>query len=222
MGDQERWLYPNPLRLAFITLSAIAAKIGGASFETLSFISLLAHLLCIVAGYAFARRVLGDPRALYVAVLLAFSPLWMALARRALVDSLATLAAVLAIWTFWEALRGSSRWRALFAVCFGFGMLVKETGVLLAVPFAAVLLFEVLARDRREILLPMSLALGAPIAFCGALWWVAAGDLGVLVELVGIVLSSPSRNEYATAYGGGPWSRYILDFLLLSGTSPRC
>jgi len=218
VGDESRWLFPNPLRLGYISVAAVAAKLGGASFETLSWLSLVAHLLCIVAGYAFARRTLGDPRALLVAVLLAFSPLWMALARRGLTDSLATLSAILAIWTFWEALfeRDRWRWHALFAVSFGFGMLVKESSVLLAIPLLAVLVYEGLARGRREGIAPMLLALAAPMAGCFALWWIAAGSLDVLFRLVGIILESPSGNEYALRYGGGPWTRYLVDFLLLS------
>jgi 4-amino-4-deoxy-L-arabinose transferase-like glycosyltransferase len=218
IDNPERWLFPNPLRLAYITLIGAAAKVLGPSFETLSWISLGAHLLCIIVGYAFARRTLGDPRALLVAALIAFSPLWMALARRGLGDTLSTLAAILSIWTFWEALFDRERWRwhALFAASFAFGMLVKETAVLLAIPFAVVLVYEGIARGRRELLLPMALALGAPVVFRVALWWLAAGSLDQLFRLVGIILESPARNEYAIQFGGGPWTRYLLDFLLLS------
>jgi 4-amino-4-deoxy-L-arabinose transferase-like glycosyltransferase len=218
VDNPERWLFPNPLRLAYITLIGAAAKVFRPSFETLSWISLGAHLLCIIVGYAFARRTLGNPRALLIATLIAFSPLWMALARRGLGDTLSTLAAILSIWTFWEALfdREGWRWHALFATSFAFGMLVKETAVLLAIPFAAVLVYEGIARGRRELLLPMTLALGAPVVFCVALWWIAAGSLDQLFRLVGIILESPARNEYAIQFGGGPWTRYLLDFLLLS------
>jgi 4-amino-4-deoxy-L-arabinose transferase-like glycosyltransferase len=218
VDNEERWLFPNPLRLAYITLIGVTAKWLGPSFETLSWISLVAHLLCILAGYAFARRTLGDPRALLIAALIAFSPLWMALARRGLGDTLSTLAAILAIWTFWEALFERERWRwhVLFATSFAFGMLVKETAVLLAIPFAAVLAYEGIARKRRDVLLPMALALGAPVVFCGAVWWIAAGSLDLLLRLLGVILESPASNEYAIRYGGGPWFRYLLDFLLLS------
>lgn len=216
VDDAERRFYPNPLRLGFLVPAGLWTALRGARFEALSELSLLSHFLAILAAYGFGRRLFGDPRALFAAALFGFAPLGMGLARRALMDSAATLTLLLAVWAFWEMLRrpGSARQRLLFMLAFGGAVLVKETGVLLLIPFAVLLALEA----RRASLPPCALgaALVAPLAVCAALWVLAAGGPGTLLRVVETILSSPSTNPYANLVGGGPWYRYVLDFLLLS------
>ena len=218
VDDPKRWVYPNPLRMAFLSASAIWAAIFGASFESLSSLSLVCHLLSIGACYAFARRFLGEPRGLFVAALVAFSPLWMGLARRALMDSFATLTSLLAIWTFFEAVRQPARagLRWLFGAAFALSILGKETAVLLALPFALWLVVEVRIRRSQLPWRAFALALAAPPLVCAGTWLLAAGDSETLLRLVEIIVTSPAGNEYALAFGRGPWYRYLVDFLLLS------
>jgi 4-amino-4-deoxy-L-arabinose transferase-like glycosyltransferase len=216
--DPNRWLFPNPLRAGFILVSAGWAKLRGPSYGALSELSLLSYALSILVVYALARRFLGNPCALAATALVAFSPLWMALGRRALADGFATLTALLAIWAFLELLRRPEPWRPrlLFMLAFAVAVLAKETTALLLLPFGLYAGFELGAR--RTAIAPGSIAaaLLAPLAFCGLLWLLAAGQLGTLLRVVEIILRSPESNPYANLYGGGPWYRYVIDFLLLS------
>lgn len=218
VADPDRWLFPNPLRMSFIASVGAWSAVFGASFAALSAFSLVCHLLSVGLGYAFARRFFGTARAVLVAALLACSPLWLGLSRRALLDSFATLTAALAIWTFLEAVRRpeSPRTRWLFSAAFATSVLAKETAVLLLLPFAAWLAIEVFVRGRKLPVAGFAAALALPLVACGLLWVIAAGDLGTLVKLAGIILASPSSNEYAIAFGQGPWYRYLVDLLLLA------
>jgi 4-amino-4-deoxy-L-arabinose transferase-like glycosyltransferase len=214
----ERRFFPNPLRVGWIGLAALWTVLRGVSFTALSELSLTAHLLSIALAYGFARRLFGDPRALLCAALLAFSPLWLGLARRALIDSVATLTLLASVWIFWEAVRRpeSPRLRLAFMLSFATAMLVKETAVLLAVPLAAFLALERYVRGRDLPWLPFVAAFGAPLCVCAFVWLLAAGSPATLLYVVREILVSPADNLYASQVGGGPWYRYVIDYLLLS------
>lgn len=214
--EPARWRFPNPLRLGYLLPAALWLRAFGASFEALSHFSLFCHVLLLATCYALLRGLLRDGRALAATALLACSPLWLALARRALVDSAATLAAALAFAAFAACLGAprSLRRAALFAAAFGFAMLVKETNALLALPFGLALL----AQRLRSGALPAAAAaacLAAPLAVF-SLWWLAAGELATLMRIAELILRSPASNPYALQYGGGGLERYPLDFLLLA------
>jgi len=215
-SQPERWRFPNPLRLGYLAPAALWLRVAGASFEALSQLSLACHALLLATSYLLLRALLRDGRALAATALLACSPLWLALARRALVDSTATLSAALAVAACVASLGAprSRRRAGLFAAAFVFAILVKETNALLGLPFGLALL----AQRLRHGVWPVAAAqawLAAPIlAF--TLWWFAAGDLATLLRIALVILRSPASNPYALQYGGGGWSRYLIDFLLLA------
>lgn len=217
-ASERRWFFPSPLRAAYIALAGAWTGIRGLDYRALSELSLACHLLSIAVAYLFARRLFGDPRALGVAALVAFSPLGLGLSRRALMDSTATLAAWLAIFAFWEAARRpeSAPRRALFALALAAAVLVKETSVLLVVPFALYAAALRLRRGAAPGRAPLALAAAASLAACAGLWLFAAGDPATLWQVVRGIVASPAQNEYARLLGGGPWYRYLLDFALLS------
>jgi 4-amino-4-deoxy-L-arabinose transferase-like glycosyltransferase len=219
LTEPARWLYPNPLRIGFITLASAWTGLRGASFEALSQLSLLCHVLLLGSAYLWLRGLLGRAQALLAVALIGCSPLLAGIARRAWVDAAASLAGLLVLWSFMASLRQPERSgpRALFAVAFGCGILVKETTLLLALPCAALLAWERFgARQSAIPLAGHALALAAPLAVCAGLWWLAAGDLHTLLGVGRVILESPASNTYAQAYGGGPWSRYLVDLLLLA------
>ncbi len=219
LAEPAHWLYPNPLRVGFISLASVWTGVRGASFQALSELSLACHVLLLAAAYLFLRGLLGRAQALLAVTLIGCSPLLLGIARRAWIDAAATLAGLLVVWSFIASLRQPERSgpRALFAVAFGCGILVKETTLLLALPCAALLAWErFVARQSRLPLGPYALALSIPLAACAALWWLAAGDLHTLIGVARIILTSPASNAYALEYGGGPWSRYLVDLLLLA------
>ena len=217
LADEALQVFPHPLRLGYLGAAALWVAIWGATFQALSWLSLSSHLLTTGLNFFFARRHFGERRALLITALTGFSSLGLALGRRALMDSFATLTATLAVWLFLELrARPSRRNQIAFALAFFLAQLTRETAFFLALPFLAFLAFK--ARQDCPGLEPRRAALlvAGPVAVCGLLYLLVAGGLEPVVELARIVLASPSTNPYALAYGSGPWYRYLIDFLLLS------
>lgn len=234
-GVFDRWnrepfdhIYPSPLRVAFILTSVAWGRIVGATYRSLQTLSLLSLLLASVLNYVFARRHLGELRALLVAALVGFSPLLLGLSRRAFADSYAVLCSSATVWLFLETLKDPSSFlkRALFVVALAWTVLVKEHLVLLVVPFVAFVLYERFVRGLPPELVRLGLVrlgllrLGIDLAAAGILvagvLLLAAGGFAPLAATVSAVLESPATNAYAIKYGSGPWYSSVLDFLLLS------
>ena len=217
-ATREDWIFPPPSRVGFVVVSALWAKVFGASLDSLSKMSAVSHLVLVLVTWRFARRHFGALRAVAAVALVAFSPLLLGLARLALADSLTVLFASLAIWTYVDfvfAPRNVRRWIA-FTVAFAAAMLVKELVVMLTLPFAAFAALEAIRRRAPRDLVPVAAALAVAGLFTVSLLVLAAGGVAPLAETVRITLESPKTNAYALRYGSGPWFRYVLDFLLLS------
>jgi 4-amino-4-deoxy-L-arabinose transferase-like glycosyltransferase len=217
LRDPRNWVYPTPIRVGFISASAVAAKIWGPDFRTLSYVSLLSCGALILVNYYFLERFFGNPRALFVTALTSFSPVWLALGRRALMDSFVTLCMALSIWLFLDLVRHPQRTRIriLFMLAFAFAILTKETPILLEIPLFAFVLSEKFVHKSRVKLGDFIVTLALPPVVCGAALIVAAGGLNPLLRVIQIILASPS-DSYSTTLGSGPWQSYLIDFLLLS------
>src|SRR5437764_11029814 len=59
LRDHRNWIYPTPIRIGFISASALAARIWGPQFLTLSYISLLSCGALILVNYYFLERHFG-------------------------------------------------------------------------------------------------------------------------------------------------------------------
>ncbi|MFN0008385.1 MAG: glycosyltransferase family 39 protein [Planctomycetota bacterium] len=214
----QDWIFPPPSRIGFIVVSALWSRLFGATYEALQYLSFAAHLLLVVLNYLFARKRFGEPRALFIAVLLGFSPLLMGVSRLALTDSFNALCTTTTVWLFLGLLEDApSRKRAvLFGSALAFMVLVKELSVLLVVPFIAFLLFERFARRVPHDLGRYTLYFAIPALVATPIFALAAGSVPKLLETTRIVLSSPASNRYAIDFGSGPWTRTILDYLLFS------
>jgi 4-amino-4-deoxy-L-arabinose transferase-like glycosyltransferase len=217
-ATQKDWIYPPPSRIGFIVTSALWAGIFGASFLALQYLSLASYLLLCLVNYAFARRHFGEPKALFIGVLIAFSPLLMGISRLALTDSFNALCMTTTVWLFLDLVHdpGSLRRRVLFMAALAFMVLVKELSVLLVVPFAAFVLYERFVRRVPHPLGSMALCFVVPGVVTASLFALAAGSVAKLLETTRIVLDSPATNPYAIQFGSGPWFRTILDYLLFS------
>jgi 4-amino-4-deoxy-L-arabinose transferase-like glycosyltransferase len=212
------WIFPPPSRVGFIVVSGLWAGIFGTSLSSLQYLSFASHLLLCVVNYAFARRQLGEPRALFVGVLLAFSALLMGLSRLALTDSFNALCMTTTVWLFLEL---TSRPRSFaagipFMSALAFMVLVKELSVLLVVPFAAFVAYERFVRREPRDLARLALWFVLPGAVTVAVFVLAAGSPVRFLETARIVLASPATNTYAQSMGSGPWFRPVVDYLLFS------
>lgn len=217
-ADARAWIFPPPSRIGFILASVAWSWIFGATIQALQYLSLASHLVGAIVNYGFARRHLGEPRALLAGALWAFSPLLMGLSRLALTDSFIALCTSVALWLFLEMMTepASFRRRALFGCAFGFMVLVKELTVLLLVPLVALVLVERFWRRRPLPLAGFALTFAASGVAVAAIVVLAAGGPSTLLETARIVMASPATNAYAIQYGSGPWFRYLIDFLCLS------
>ncbi|MDP2942209.1 MAG: glycosyltransferase family 39 protein, partial [Candidatus Omnitrophota bacterium] len=164
----------------------------------------------LIISFYFASKYFDDKIALLLAILLAFSPLNMAMARRALLDSTFNLFCILSIWLFFDLLKKRTALKyVLFILIYSFTILVKETGVLLSVFF---LLYLIFYKDKKY-LLPVTLF---PFLIAGVVYLILAGGPSNMIKAIKIILTSPSHNEYAILFGSGPWFRYLIDYMLLS------
>ena len=218
LDNSQHQLFPSPVRVGFISIAAGWCRLFGPSFLALSWLSLCAHLCLVVTTFVFARRHFDALWAFLLAALCGFSPILLALSRRALSDSMATLTMALAIWLFLDILVRNSRWlgKVAFAAAFGLAVLVKESSCLLVVPF---IVSWLIARNARRSLLSVRnviVLFSASLAGCLLIVMLAAGGVSPLVQLVTIILSSPATNNYVTAFCSGPLYRYILDFVTMS------
>ena len=212
------WLFPPPSRIGFIVTSALWSKVFGAEFQALQNLSLASFLLLVVLNYVFARRHFGEPRALFIGVLIGFSPLLMGISRLALTDSFNALCMTTTVWLFLEFLEEPQKLARMigFGAALTFMVLVKELSVLLVVPFLAFLLYERFVRRVPHDLKRFALCFAASGIVAASIFVLAAGSVPKLLETTRIVLASPATNPYAIAFGSGPWTRAILDYLLFS------
>lgn len=215
--NQQNWLFPNPLRIGFIILSSIWLNIFGYSFLNLAYLSLFCFYAFLFACFYFLKKYFGKNSALLVTILLAFSPLNMAMARRALMDSCANLFMVLSVWLFFDSLRENKIFKtALFILVYSFTILVKESSVLLSIFFIFYILlrwgiFKKPIRPRDFLAATLF-----PFGIVGIVYVIAAGGLSIIMDTAEIIIKSPQTNQYAIMFGSGPWFSYIIDWILLS------
>jgi 4-amino-4-deoxy-L-arabinose transferase-like glycosyltransferase len=215
---KEFWIFPPPSRIGFIVTSALWSHLFGTTIATLQYLSLAAHLVLCVVNYAFARKHLGEPKALLLGLSLAFSPLLMGISRLALTDSFNALCMTTTVWLFVELSKDPGRF-ALgipFMLALAFTVLTKELSVFLCVPFLAFVAYERFVRKEPRNVRRFALWFAIPGVLVLASFLLAAGGAARLLETMRIVLSSPATNDYAIKYGEGPWFRTVLDFLLFS------
>lgn len=215
--NQQNWFFPNPLRIGFIILSSIWLNIFGYSFLNLAYLSLFCFYAFLFFSFYFTKKYFGEKTALLFTALSAFSPLNMAMARRALMDSAANLFMVLSIWLFFESTRENKNFKTvLFIVAYSFTILVKESSVLLSVFF----IFYILMRRgifKRPVRLRDFLAVTLyPYGIAGIVYAIVSGSLSYVMDTAQIILSSARSNDYAILFGSGPWFRYVIDWILLS------
>ena len=217
LGNQKNWLFPNPLRAGFILLSSLFVTIFGSDFFSLTYLSLFSFCIFLFVCFYFTRRYFDQKIAVLLTLLLAFSPLNMAMARRALTESTLNLFSILSIWLFFDLLKHrSNRKYAIFIFVYAFTILVKETAVLLSSVFVVYLVFYKFVFKKRVNLADFLSATLIPFTIVGFIYINLSGGLSRIIDTTRIYLASPVTNQYALLFGSGPWFRYIIDYVILS------
>jgi 4-amino-4-deoxy-L-arabinose transferase-like glycosyltransferase len=215
----ESWhIYPNPLRAGYIITAGLAMRLFGRfDFKMLSYISSFFSIAALFVCFFFAKRLLGKRAAFLSLVLLIASPLGLALARRALPDSMAYFFIITALYFFYEALHEQSfSVKLAFAISFFMAIAVKENSALLSIFFALfILLDKKLFNPRLEasgLLFAILLVLAGSFLMCIRI----TGGIDKLFQMAKIIIPSPYTNEYAIKYQSGNFLSYVVDFFALS------
>jgi hypothetical protein len=218
-GTERRQLFASPLRVTAVLLGALAVSTGPLHFTSLATLSLVAFLVLLVVVFVAVRRAFDPRTAACTVLLLACSPLHLAMARRALTDSLnaALLVASLTLTIHvMIAHPRSGRWWTAVAALYTVTLCGRELNAIL-VPISLALLGVAAllgpGRPAPVALLAVSVAPGIAAALLTVL---AAGGTGPAWEALSGVVGQPAANAYALRHGGGPWFRYVIDFLALS------
>jgi len=218
-ANEEYWHSPSPFRIGFIIISSIIIKLFGNSFLSLAYISFFSYLLFIIATFVFCKRFYDQDKAILVTFLVAFSPMQMAMARRALSESFLMLFLGLSLWLFLDLVQSKDKNLAkklLFVAIFTFTILIKETSVLLLGPFLAYLIiYKILHKESFKITKLLPYILVYPCVLTGLVYLFLIGGFLNFVEMVRILLTSTEVNPY-TPFCSGPWFRYLIDYMLLS------
>ena len=216
---QTRQYFPHPLRLTTLLLDAAAVRLSGPSFTSLQQLSLLAFLALLIFMLCGLNRTLDERTALWGTLLLVVSPLHLAMARRALADSLVATLLVACLGLCIRAVtteKGNTRQWWFVAVAYMVTFLAKEGAVVL-IPMSVFFIGWHAVRHRRRLpLWPLCAVSLVPLIGALGLVSLAAGGFAIAWQVLSVSLASAATNPYLLQYGNGPWFRYLVDYLLLS------
>ncbi|MGD0337117.1 MAG: glycosyltransferase family 39 protein, partial [Candidatus Omnitrophota bacterium] len=170
----------------------------------------------LLVSFYFIRKYFSGGFAALFIILLAFSPLNMAMARRALTESMYCLFSVLSLWLFLDYIKEDSNLkRILFVLVFTFTILIKETAALLCIFFTIFLVFRKFFQKKEVKLKDFLFCSFLPLAIVFILY-ASLGGLTNTINIMAMIIRSSTSNLYAITYGSGPWYRYLIDYLIIS------
>lgn len=180
-------------------------------------VSALAAVLHLFVACAFAWRAGGRMAALGVTALVAFAPLQVCLAQRALVDGVYGAFATLCFWLFWENMRAPNRWPwlAAYTIALFLCVMTKEYSAFVAFAFCGVMLANFWLRIGTVTPKLFAATAIAPALAVLVLVYYAGGS-GKFLHLYLSEIAKSRVLPYAIKTQDGPWSRYLLDFLVIT------
>lgn len=173
--------------------------------------------LGVLIAWIFSRRLLGEIEGLAVLALSACSPLLIHTSQHALIDGIYSTCALLALWTLWESMKAHANpaWFAAYACSFSLLVLAKENALFPAAAFAVLMLFGQHfgfgRADRRHWFAAIIGGLSAIVILT-----IAAGGLRTLIDVYLLFIRKVQALPYAHETGDGPWSRYLIDLIILT------
>jgi hypothetical protein len=219
--DTQAHLYPPPSRVGHILLTALWFKIFGASFISLAKFSFFCYILFILVCFYFSKKIFGKDISYPFTLLVSSSPLIMAMAKRALLDSNVNLFWALSIWSFMDFLISKKKNKFfIFLLIYSFSLIVKESSLVLMVFFIA---FFLIHKHYFKNSISDFYLLGIifiPLVLVGTFYISLLGGIANFISLIKGLLDthfgSVKLSKYAVLFCNGAWYRYIIDYLLLS------
>lgn len=218
--NQDNWIWPTPLRVGYFILASAWFKLFGPSCRSLAYLSFFAYIIFLAASFYFSRKFFGKGFATCFVLLLAYSPLAMAMAKRALSDSLGNMFITISLWLFLSFLLREGRARMLnfifFIYIFSYSILVREQFALFLIFFLLYFLFFKYIYKEKIAANYGILLVALPLAIAGVVWLFSSGSLSSLLLLLKINRTLPAINQYSLLFCRGPWFRYLMDYLIIS------
>lgn len=210
--------YPWQQRIGFTCLIGLAMRLSGDStVRTPEAVSTVSSVALVALTGVVASEFLGPWVAVMAMLLLAVSPLDLALSRRAWQDDLMALLTFLAVWAFLRhAARGGRASAAAFFAISAFTLLVKESAV---IPFGlGTLGLALLARQRARGWKRASLVLAAGAAtalFALGIVVAVSGGWAELRRTIELSRTANAPDDYLRHYQSGGVGYYLTGLWLL-------
>ena len=196
-------------------IQALSAKLFGFSTFSMLLPEALAGVLAVALVFHLVRRIFGPVAGLIAALVLALSPISVVTSRNNIIDSLLTLAVLLAAWAVSKAAEtGRLRWLCLCALLVGLGFNIKLLQAYMVVPaFGLVYILGAPLRWRTK-LIHLAAALGVLLVV--SLCWSTIIDLTPASSRP-FVGSSPTNSELDLAFGYNGAFRLNADSSVVNG-----
>jgi 4-amino-4-deoxy-L-arabinose transferase-like glycosyltransferase len=205
---------PSPTRVGHVWIGATVMRITGSiTLENLILASTLAAVLSLALVCGIGLSTLGPWVAAIATLFLATSPLALAVARRGWGDGIIGLMALAMVWAVIQSARrpAARRWPLLFFAFAWYGILVKETGlVLLAL---GTLALAILAwRRSRGVMAPAVMLGGGVVALLISVAVLAAtcGGLAPLRATLARTAAAAATNDFMRTYQTGSPLYYAI------------
>ncbi|OGX14914.1 MAG: hypothetical protein A2166_03465 [Omnitrophica WOR_2 bacterium RBG_13_41_10] len=214
---EKNRIWPSPLRFGYFLLSSLWLKIFGPTFRSLANLSFICYVFLLLFSLYFSNRYFGKEIASLFVLLLAFSPLAMAMAKRALSDSMGNMFIAISIWLFLSFLTEKKIFNfILFIVFYAFSILIREQYILFICFFSLYfLIYKYIYKvNIPTIYFPAIILL--PLFIVGLIWVISSGSLANLIYMIKLTRVLPTINEYSVLFCRGPWFRYMIDYILIS------
>jgi 4-amino-4-deoxy-L-arabinose transferase-like glycosyltransferase len=207
-----------PLRFLYIFTGYVWHSIfGSEALNALHQVASFFSMLTLVLATFFVWRMRGSTWAIPIAALMAVAPTQVHMSQHALVDGFFTFWALLALWLFWENLQAPRdfRWLAGYIAALALLVLTKENSFFVWIALVALLVanrwfqFGVVTRE-----LVVATVLGPLLGVVALIF--LAGGIDTFVQSYQLSVGKNFQLQYAILTGDGPWSRYLVDLMLVS------
>lgn len=207
-----------PVRFLYIFFGYIwHSTFGGDTLDSLKNVSSFFSILTLGLSCLFGWRMRGCAFAVALAALMSFAPTQIHMSQHALVDGFFTFWALLTLWTLWENLHAPRNWAwlASYSVALACLVLTKENSFFVWVALVALLIanrwlqFGTVTRE-----LVIATLLGPLLGVVVLIF--LTGGLDVLWGTYRLLVTKNYQLPYAMKTGDGPWSRYLVDLVLVS------